>query len=349
MKTPEFLFAQQFRDLPKVELHRHLDCSMRWSTFCELAPSLGLEWPALPAQQRAHYLITQPMKDLDSVLKKFLSSQKVLASEEILTRLAFEACEDAFNEGIHLLELRYAPTFIAEGHSNLTFEKIQSAFVKGLHIAQKKYAIGVGLICIIQRNHPVSEAQRICDFAIDHKDSFIALDLADSEVGFDPLPFAGAFLKAKKSGLHITVHSGESPHPDSPRWVMESIDHLGAERIGHGVQIIHSPQAIEKVIKNQVLLEICPVSNWLTQAFPSWADHSVRKLWDAGVPISFGSDDPGIFATTLNDDYEVLHHVHGFTREEFQRANDIAAAHSFLPLDIKQKYWPRKIQPEAKS
>lgn len=317
---------------------------MRWSTFCELAPALGLEWPTSPAQQRAQYLITSPMLNLESVLRKFLSSQKVLASEEILTRLAFEACEDAFNEGIHLLELRYAPTFIADGHSTLTFEKIQRSFIKGLEMAQKKFSIAVGLICIIQRNRPLAEAKIVCDFAIDHKDSFIALDLADSEIGFDPRPFSDIFLKAKKQGLRITVHSGESPHPQSPQWVIDSIDYLGAERIGHGVQVIHSEKAMEKLRTNKVLLEVCPISNWLTCAFPTFESHSVRRLWQAGIPLAFCSDDPGIFSTTLNDEYEILHRIHQFSREEFIKANDTAAAYSFLPPALKEKFWPKKLQ-----
>lgn len=329
--TSDFLFSTQFRNLPKTDLHRHLDCSMRWSTFCELAPQLGLEWPNSAQQQRAHYLITEPMRDLKSVLRKFLSSQKVLASEEILTRLAFEACEDAFNEGIVLLELRYSPTFIADGHSNLNFEKIQRAFVRGIEMAQKKYNMLVGLICIIQRNHSIKEAEKICDFAIDHKDHFVALDLADSEIGFDPKPFSPLFQKAKKNGLHVTVHSGESPHNQSAQWVIDSIDYLGAERIGHGVQIITSKKAIDYVKKKNILLEVCPISNWLTQAFPNFSKHPVRKLWDLGVKMAFCSDDPGIFSTTLNDDYEILHRVHGFTKKEFIRANKLATEFSFLP------------------
>ncbi len=337
----EFLFSQQFRGIPKVELHRHLDCSMRWSTFCELAPQLGLPWPASSTKQRSHYLITEPMRDLDTVLRKFMSSQKVLASEEILARLAFEACEDAFNEGTVLLELRYAPTFIVQGQPKLNFEKIQRAFVKGLAMAQKKYAMAVGLICIIQRNQFLKEAEYVCDFAIDHKDSFIALDLADTEVGFNPKPFARLFQKAKKAGLRITVHSGESPHKDSAQWVIDSIDYLGAERIGHGVQIINSKKAIAHVKKNNVLLEVCPISNWLTRAFPDFKKHPARKLWNLNVKMAFCSDDPGIFATTLNDDYEILHHVHGFTRKDFMKSNQLAAEFSFLPQKLKNKFFPR--------
>jgi len=333
----DVLFSQQFRAIPKVELHRHLDCSMRWSTMSELAPQMGLEWPADPAKQRAHYLITQPMKDLETVLRKFLSSQKVLASEEILTRLAFEACEDAYNEGIHWLELRYAPTFIAEGHANLTYEKIHLSLLKGLQMAMQKYPMAVGLIAIIQRVKSFKEAEKVCDFVIDHKDSFIALDLADNEDGFEPKPFAPLFAKAKKNGLHITIHSGETPDDRAPQWIKDSIELLGAERIGHGIQVIRSPEMMNYLKSKNIPLEVCPISNWLTQAFPDFVSHPVRKLYDFGVPITINADDPGIFATTLNDDYEILNRFHGFNLEDFKKCNQTALQHSFLSEELKQR------------
>ncbi|HWU44475.1 MAG TPA: hypothetical protein VN132_13585, partial [Bdellovibrio sp.] len=118
------LFSHNIRHLLKVELHRHLDCSVRWSTLAELAPQVGIPLATTFEEQKNQFLVTSPMKDLSSVLKKFMNTQKVLASEEILTRVAYEVCEDAFNDGIRLLELRYAPTFIHEGHSSLSFEKI---------------------------------------------------------------------------------------------------------------------------------------------------------------------------------------------------------------------------------
>ena len=334
----EKLYSQNIRDLLKVELHRHLDCSVRWSTLIELAPQVGIPLAPTPQGQKDQFLITSPMKDLESVLRKFLNTQKVLASEEILTRVAFEACEDAFNDGVRLLELRYAPTFIADGHPQLNFEKIHLALQKGLDLAQKKYPLTAGLICIVQRIKSYAVASEVVDFAIDYKGSFIGLDLADNEVGFDPKTFAPLFQKAKKAGLRITIHSGEAPQPESARWVKDSIEILGADRIGHGVQIVQDPEVMDYVRRNHVALEICPISNYLTQSFKTYEEHPIRKLLDAGLLVTINSDDPGVFATTLSDDYEVLHRVHGFSKEEFHRCNQIAAEVSFLPDAAKQSF-----------
>lgn len=334
----EKLYSQNIRDILKVELHRHLDCSVRWSTLIELAPQVGIPLAPTSQGQKEQFLITSPMKDLGSVLNKFLNAQKVLASEEILTRVAFEACEDAFNDGVRLLELRYAPTFISDGHPNLSFEKIHRSLQRGIDLAQKKYPLVAGLICIVQRIKSYEIASSVVDFAIDHKGSFIGLDLADNEDGFDPKTFAPLFQKAKKAGLHITIHSGEVPQAESAKWVQDSIEILGAERIGHGIQIIQDPKVLDFVRANNITLEVCPISNYLTQSFKSYEEHPIRKLLNAGVAITINSDDPGVFATTLSDDYEVLHRVHNFTREDFTRCNQVAYQASFLPEAAKNKF-----------
>jgi adenosine deaminase len=327
----EKLYSHNIRELPKVELHRHLDCSVRWSTLIELAPQVGIELESSLKKQRAQFLVTEPMRDLESVLKKFLNAQKVLASEEILARIAFEACEDAFNDGIKLLELRYAPTFITDGHPNLSFEKIHRALCQGVERAKRTLPMAIGLICIIQRVKSYELGAQVVDFAIDHKDSFIALDLADNEEGFDPKTFAPLFQKAKKAGLHITIHSGETPQALSAKWVKDSIEILGAERIGHGIQIINDAEVLEFVKNKKIPLEVCPISNYLTQSYPTYEAHPIRKLIDKGILVTVNSDDPGVFSTTLSDDYEVLHRVHGFIAADFIRCNKIAFNHSFIP------------------
>lgn len=334
----ENLFSHNLRDILKVELHRHLDCSVRWSTLTELAPALGIPLEGSLQQQKDQFLITSPMRDLNSVLKKFLNAQKVLASEEILTRIAFEACEDAYNDGIRLIEFRYAPTFISDGHSHLSYDKIHSALVRGLEMAQQKFPLVAGLICIVQRIKSVDVADKVVHFAIDHKDSFIALDLADDEEGNDPKKFASLFQKAQAAGLRITVHSGESPSPSSAQWVRDSIEILGAERIGHGIHIINSPEVMAYVRDKKVPLEVCPISNYLTQSFPSYEAHPIKKLMQAGILITINSDDPGVFATTLSDDYEVLHRVHGFTREDFKICNQTAFEASFIADKLKNQF-----------
>ena len=328
----------QLRNIPKVDLHRHLDCSMRWSTVTEIAKKLGMNLGARPALFRDSFLITEKMKNLESVLKKFLNAQKVLASEEILTRLAYEVCEDAYNDNIMVLELRYAPSFINDGHSKLNYEKIHKSLMKGIQFAEKKFGMAVGLIGIIQRNKPLAIANKAMDFFIDHKKDYVGVDLADNEEGFNPKPFAPMFQRAKKAGLHVTIHSGETPNGYAGQWMIDAIELLGAERIGHGVQCINHPAVIELLKSRDIPLEVCPLSNWLTQAFPTFDDHPLRELYSAGVKITINSDDPGIFGSTLTDDYDIAQRFHRFTEDEFKKINKIAFQKSFIPA-AKKKTW----------
>ncbi|MFN8846028.1 MAG: adenosine deaminase [Bdellovibrionales bacterium] len=332
------LTPSQIRSLPKIDLHRHLDCSLRWSTVVEVAQDLKMELPQPPAKARSSFLITEPMANLEAVLNKFLNTQKVLASDEILERLAFEACEDAFNDNVLLLELRFAPTFILDGHPHLSPEKIISAFRKGLNRAEKTYGLSAGLIGILQRIKPIEQSQTTMDFFCDMKSEFIGVDLADNEEGFDPAPFASLFQKAKKSGLRVTIHSGEVPHPQAGQWIMDSINYLGAERIGHGVQAIHHPKVLEQIKKQNVTLEICPLSNYLTQAFPDPASHPLKKLMEAGVKVTLGSDDPGIFASQLTDDYLMAHQHQRLNLQDFKQLNQNAFESSFID-PLKKKKW----------
>jgi adenosine deaminase len=282
------------------------------------------------------------MQDLEAVLRKFLATQKILSSEEILARITHEQIEDAYREGIRILELRYAPTFVRQGHEHLTFDRIHRAILDGISRASH-LPIAVGLIAIIQRVLPLEDGARVADFAIANKDTFVALDLADNEVGFDPKPFAPHFARAKTAGLRITVHSGEAIFPGSAECVRTAIEILGAERIGHGVQIAGSPSVLEFVRERGVPLELCPTSNWLTNAVPTLEAHPFKKLMNAGVKVTINSDDPGVFGIDLTNEYRVLHEKLGLSEADFTRINDTAAAHSFVPLAARRKVWPRPI------
>jgi adenosine deaminase len=328
--------------IPKVELHRHLECSIRFSTLKELAALSGMQLPKTDREIKEKLLVTKPMGDLNAVLEKFLVTQTVLSSEEVLTRITYEAIEDAVKEGIRILELRWAPTFIHQGHEHLSFVQMHRAIIKGVEKA-KHLPIAVGLMVLIQRILPLKFAEQVTDFAISHKGEILALDLADNEVGFEPRPFAPLFERAKKAGLHITVHSGEADVPGAAEYVRDAIQLLGAERIGHGVQVYKSPEMIEFVRSRKIPLELCPTSNWLTNAVTSTAKHPFRKLMEDGVLVTLNSDDPGVFDIDLVNEYRVLASEHHFSRAEFDRVNDVAASASFLPYELKQKYWPRPI------
>lgn len=329
-----------FARLPKVELHRHLELSLRHETIRELAPQFGMEVPTDEAFA-SRFLINEPMQDLGSVLNKFLDTQALLASEEILERITYECIEDAAKiENVKLLELRYAPTFVRQRHEHMSFEQIHRAIVRGMERAEKDFDIGVGLICIIQRILPVKDAEYVTDFAIEHKNTFIGLDLADNEVGFDSKPFAPFFGRARAAGLNITVHAGEPNVPNAPRYVREAVEHLGATRIGHGVQVYRDESAMKFVRDNNITLELCLTSNWLTQAIPGdRSAHPFKMLMENGVPTTINTDDPGIFNCDLNSEYQYFADLFGFTEKDFRHCNDIAAKASFIPLEKKKKFW----------
>jgi adenosine deaminase len=328
--------------ITKAELHRHLELCLRPDTIWELAPRFGIALKS-QAEFQDRFMILEPMNDLGTVLNKFLDTQKLLATPEILERIAFEACEDVYrNENARIVEFRYAPTFIQQGHE-MTFEEIHEAIVRGCQKAEEAYPIAVGLVCIIQRILPVKDAEKVTDFAIANKDTFCGLDIADNEEGFDSKPFAPFFAKAAKAGLGITVHSGEAPHPKAPSWVMDAIEVLGAQRIGHGVQIYRDENVMKIVRDRKIPLELCPTSNWLTNAIPDLKQHPLKKLFDFGILTTINTDDPGIFNTNLNREYRVARDLMGMSEADLEKCAQVAAENSFIPLAKRQKVWPTKL------
>jgi len=281
------------------------------------------------------------MKDLGSALHKFLDTQKLFTSTEVLERIAFEACEDAFKkEGVRVLELRYAPTFVAMNHDHLTFQSIHDAFVRGITKAEKEFPMAVGLIGILQRILPVEKNLEVMNFMIENKSTFIGVDLADNEVGFDPGPFAPCFDLAVKNGIKVTVHAGEAKENNSEKNIVEAVEKLHASRIGHGIQCHRNPEVLKFVVDNQLPLEVCPTSNILTGAVDSIEEHPLRKLLDAGVYVTLSSDDPGIFNQDTLEDYQLLLDKGILTIEELRACSDRAARASFIDKEKVQKVWP---------
>lgn len=337
--------AMNYRSLPKVELHCHLEGCFQPATLREVGKTLGIEVPSDPQVFRRDWLITEPMTNLAVALDKFARVQSIWGSEEVIERLTFEACEYGRAQGIRIFELRYAPDFIAEGHPNLTFEKIHRAIVKGVERAAHP-DIAVGLIGIVRKILSTAQAAYTTDFIIENRKSFVGLDFADRDIGFELRKFAGLVDKARQAGLRFTTHCGEDNVAEAALHVRMAIEDLGAERIGHGIFTVRDPRVMELARRRNVLFELCPTSNWLTSSVPSIAQHPIRKFMDAGVPVSINSDDPSLFGIDLCHEYEVLARDLKFTQAEFERINDQAAAHSFLPLEAKQRVWPRKIGDE---
>ena len=314
------------QSIPKIELHCHLEASFRPSTVMEVGRTLGLDIPQDPAAFHRDWLLTRPLANLQTALARFVDIQRIWCSEEVIERMTFEACEDAAAQGIRVIEFRYAPDFIAFGKPHLDREKIHRAILRGIERADRR-DLAVGLIGIVQKTLSLADAAYTVDFIIESADTFVALDFADRDT--HPLrAYVPMVEKAKSAGLHLTVHAGEEP--GTAAQVREAIEILGAERIGHGIHIISDPAVLALVRDKGIPLEVCPTSNWLCNSVPSTQAHPIRRLLDAGVPVTINSDDPSLFGIDLCHEYELLQREHGFSAADFAQANAVALAHSFI-------------------
>jgi adenosine deaminase len=328
----------RLRRLPKVELHRHLDGSVRIDTLWEIARENGIEVDAGSLEElRRKAVIRAPMKDLASVLACFAAQQAVLCSFDALSRVTFENIEDAFRDGVRLVELRFAPSYIAEG-KRLTNDLIIAAVLEGMRRGMAAFPVEVGLIGILPRRHSLEANSRATEDLIRWKRSgepgaqrICGFDLADAEADIDPDSFVPLVRRAKDAGLGITIHSGENT---SAAHVSRALDLYEPSRIGHGIRCRGSAEVMTRLIEEDVLLEVSPTSNWITSAVPSLAAHPLPELFAAGVPVCLNSDDPNLFGIDLVNEYAVCAREFGFGEREFDVMNRAALRRSFLPREI---------------
>jgi adenosine deaminase len=332
---------QSLLRLPKVELHRHLDGSVRFRTILDLARRHGLDLGSSSEEElRSMTLIRAPRQDLEAVIAGLATIQRVLCCYEALRRVAFENVEDAYRDGVKLLELRFAPPFIAAG-KDLTNSEIIEGVLDGVADGAERYAIEVGLIGILPRTAaPEINRQATADLIRYahgvHRgaERLVGFDLADSETATPPENFVPLVEQARRAGLGITIHSGENTTAAAVRQTLELFH---PDRIGHGIRIWEEPEMVERVRQLGVHLEICPTSNWLTRSVPSQEAHPLPGLYRAGVSVSINSDDPRLMDIDLVHEYELCVRLYGFGPPDFQAVNRAAARASFLPEAVRRR------------
>ena len=321
-------------DLPKIDLHRHLEGAIRPATIAEICRAHRVELPTYDAAELANLI--QPGEPADN-LAAFLEPLKLIkfcfADKEAISRIAYEAVEDARLDNVRYLELRFAPDFMGF-YNRLSLCDVMDGIVEGVNLAARRLAVTVKLIVSLCRDHspesrgpswpPASEVARV---AADYADrGVVGFDLSGVESGFPPELFIEPFEIARQAGLGITVHAGEDAGPESVRG---AIEHLGAARIGHGVRVVEDSEVMRLAMDRGVTFEICPTSNVLTRAVESLESHPVRRLYEAGLPITINTDDPTICGVTLTDEYALIVEKFGFTLAEIERLLETARQAAF--------------------
>jgi adenosine deaminase len=318
--------------LPFIDLHRHLDGSVRIQTILDLGRQHGIKLPGATIDElRPHVEVTEPQPGLMAFIGKMLWMTRVLANGEACRRVARENVEDAKREGIDYLELRFSPYFMAEPHQ-LDMAEVIEGVVAGVAEGVAATGVRVKLIGILSRTYGAEIAHKELDALLAHREHFVALDLAGDEANYPAPLFVDHFKKGRDAGWRITVHAGEAGGPQS---VWDAIQLLGAERIGHGVRALEDPKLAEYLAEHRVPIEANLTSNVHTSTVADLDSHPLRDMLASGLVCSINTDDPGISAIDLKHEYEVAAPAAGLTREQIHQAQINALETAFLSNEEK--------------
>ncbi len=314
--------------MPKVELHVHLEGSMRPATLLALAKKNGVE---LPASDEAGLQRWFRFRSFDHFVEVYLTCSRALAEPEDFQLLALDFMAEMERQSVLYAEAHFTiGTHLGNGGDG---EAIRQALEEALAEGERRHYVRLRLIPDIVRNVPAM-ADHTLEWALSsHGGIVVALGLSGTEAVFPSHPFREHFEYAARQGLHRVAHAGEHAGPGSIRAVL---DVCGAERIGHGVRAVDDPALVAELGRRGIPLEICPTSNLCLGVARDLASHPFDRLHKSGVAVTVNSDDPPMFNTTLTDEYRRLAAAFGYGAGELAGFSLAALRHAFLPEEEKQ-------------
>jgi adenosine deaminase len=285
--------------LPKVQLHCHLEGTVRAATFRELAARHRVE-----LGERADPAGTYTFSTFREFLLLFARVCETLREPDDYARITRDYVVDAAAQGVMYAEVFVSPSVWTFFHPELDVRTTVEAIRRTLDETGGPLGIQVALIADLTRNFGVEKAEAGARQAVSLRDlGIIGVGLGGDEANYPAEWYERAYAIAREGGLHAVVHAGEAAGAQSVRAAVEV---LGAERIGHGVRAIEDPEVVALLAERRIPLEICPTSNRLTGAAPAEAIHPIGALDAAGCLVTLDADDPALFGTTLLDEYRLV-------------------------------------------
>lgn len=321
--------AQRLQAMPKVEIHVHLEGATDADTVWDMAQRNGVSLPAATVEEwRAFY----EFRDFNHFIQVYMSAATCMQTAD-----DFVFMTESFIEQQAQQNVRYCEVFLS---ASLLLDKIPQdelidAFIAGARSGEAKYGTRVAFIPDIGRNLPDTRF-RVLEFVLrgQAKGIFIGLGLGGAEVGYPPELFEDVYTEARRQGLHLVAHAGETEGPAS---IWGALRSLHAERIGHGVRALDDETLVDYLRETQIPLEVSPKSNYRLKVVPTDQPHPIRALVDRGVYVTVNSDDPPMFSTRLNDEYVLLARQ-GFTWDELWQLNLNGLEATFLDEADKAAY-----------
>ncbi len=320
---------KEFRSLPKVELHRHLEGSLRLKTMVEVAEQHGISVP--PDVFRLSDMVQmqeQQGYSFKTFLSKFDTLRLFYRSPEIIHRITREAIEDAARDNVRYMELRFNPVALSRAE-RFPLHDVLDWVVAAARGATADFGIMVQLITSVNRHESPELAEQVAWLAAEHRSDGVAgIDLAGNEAEFKAEPFYGIFREARQAGLHVTIHAGEwGPAAN----VQEAIEKLGAERIGHGVRIAEDPLLMAEACERGTPFEVCVTSNYQSGVVPSLEAHPLAQMLECGLNVTLNTDDPSVSRITLSHEYHLFCRELHFPEDLLNQRIVAAGEAAFLP------------------
>ena len=302
--------------MKKIELHVHLDGSVREDTLREILLEKGIE-------TTSSFHVDNSCQDLNDYLEKFDYPIMVMQTKENLERISYELTCDLKNDDVIYAEIRFAP--IKHLKENLSLDEVVSAVLNGLN----KGEIKTRLILCCMRDSSLEDNIKIVDLAFKYS---CAIDLAGAEAVYDTKNFESLFDYVKKIDIPYTIHAGEAVGKDS---ILSAIS-FKTKRIGHGVKDVDD-EIIELYKNNNITLEVCPTSNLNTNLVSNIEDYPIYNLYKSGVNVTINTDNRTVSNTTLSKEYDLLKKNFPFTDKDFIMMNNYAIDAAFLNEDEKNE------------
>lgn len=297
--------------MPKVDLHRHLEGSLRLETLTEVARVHGITLPVDPGLRGLVQMQADDPLTFTNFLAKFQTLRLFYRSPEIIERVTREAIEDAARDQIRYMELRFTPVALSR-LQGFPLAEVMDWVTTAAQKANHDYQIETRLVVSMNRHEPLELGEQVVRLAMEYAGrGVVGIDLAGNEAEFSAGPFISLFQEARQAGLHLTVHAGEWGGAENVR---QAIEELGAERIGHGVRVIEDPLVVELAVERGIPFEVCVTSNYQSGVVANLNAHPLARMLKAGLNVTINSDDPGISQITLSDEYRLVCQELGFTR-----------------------------------
>ncbi|MGF1588110.1 MAG: adenosine deaminase [Pleurocapsa sp.] len=317
------------QDLPKAELHLHIEGTLEPEMMFELAQRNNID---IPYKSVSEVREAYNFEDLQSFLNIYYQGSQVLQQEQDFYDLTWAYLEKAASQNVRHTEIFFDP----QSHTDrgIAFQTVYQGIYRALQDGKTKLGISSQLILSFLRHLSAEAALSTLKQALPYKDNIPAVGLDSAEQNNPPSKFKAVFDRAQAEGFLTVAHAGEEGPPE---YIWEAIKLLKVSRIDHGVRSMEDPKLLDYLVAKQIPLTVCPLSNVELKVFDSMAKHNLKKLLDLGICVTVNSDDPAYFGGYITENYQAAQSALNLTKQELYQLAKNSFQASFFPPESKRK------------